>query len=662
MKKLNQWFDNQRKKSEAIVTLEETLLGGSFLRYAWFRLRYFTFRTVVEVMLRLIELKVLLTLLPTAVAYVLIGIRILLVLGSGFWWGALEVFREKLRKLHRAGKSFKMPEVIGIWLSFSLLISFLGLVILLGVGLDKLRHGIRMETVYGLICFFRFLLEIPLTTFHSGVYAIRRIYRPLYWIVAIELVSSLGSLALFPWFGVWALPLAFLISSLLNFSIRFYYTKKVYYFYRYWPLSLNLSLKKWQRFGPLLKNDHFFIAGLAHAFMRYEVLLLILFFHHIKSGSESGNILTLIFILSPLLVASREWAQMFYFDFKRLEEGLYENFRKQFQRQVEDFSLLWGVGVWIMIMSLGTLILRNFSFESFLWLAPFFVINSLLAYEQVKAFSDKNYNLVIQSGFIFFIGTAFLWNFSSSPTAQFAYLGLTTLGALRQVRKNEEFLNQETPHVLSLLEWLEKLKNLSEPVKWGYLEINKEEKIWQLKVLAEEIRVCFNRGGEITLCFPNKILWFEGGAFTAEKLIKTGAGLIKQWTITPFYSRGIEILQSAKLKEVLELNDEIKIGRENLVLRFKDKFPRCFIYDFNEAGQLAHFNAKERRSILFDAVFFARNLCPSASRSAFEVTTLLDQGKIELIFVIPKAKFSQALRDQWSSELRKNNISYAMIS
>ena len=53
MKKLNQWFDNQRKKSEAIVTLEETLLGGSFLRYAWFRLRYFTFRNLQTLILEL---------------------------------------------------------------------------------------------------------------------------------------------------------------------------------------------------------------------------------------------------------------------------------------------------------------------------------------------------------------------------------------------------------------------------------------------------------------------------------------------------------------------------------------------------------------------------------------------------------------------------------
>ena len=662
MKKLNQWFHRQRKRSEAIITLEEILLGGNFLHYAWFRLRYFIFRTLVEVALRFVELKILLFLLPTSVAYVLIGIRILLVLGNGFWWGALEVFREKIRQLHRAGKLFKIPDVIGSWLSLSLLISLAGLIALLIIGGNKLatQDSIKIETIYGLICFFRFLLEISLTTFHSGIYAIRRIYRPLYWIIIIELISSLGALALFPLIGIWSLPLAFLLSSLINFSVRFFYTKKVYHLYLYWPLKLNFSLKRWQRFLPLFQSNHFFTAGLAHAFMRYEVLLLILFFHHLKKGEWSGNILTLIFILTPLLVASREWAQLFYFDFKRLEGGLYENFRKQFQKQVEDFSLLWGLVVWLIILGFSQFILKIYSIEPFLWLAPFFLINSILAYEQVKAFSDKNYNLVIQSGFVFLVGTVFLWNFLPSPTAQFAYLGLATLGALRQVKKNTELSYQDSFHLLPILDWLRQLRNFSGPVKLGWLETSEEGKMWQLKTLAEKIQHHFNAKGRITLCLPDKILWFETGAFTSEKLIKIGAGLIKQWSITPLYSNGAEALQNSILKEILGLRSELLIARDTLAACFKEKFPNGLIYDFNPLGKLNYLGYKEKRSILFDAIFFAKNLVLSKSRSAFEITTLCDEGKIKIIFIIPKTKASHDARSQWVDDLRQINLMNAI--
>lgn len=661
MKKLNQWFHRQRKRSEAIVTLEETLLGGSFLRYAWFRLRYFIFRTIVEVILRFIELKVLLSLLPTSVAYILIGIRILLVCGSGFWWGALEVFREKIRQLHRASKLFKIPDVISSWLSFSLLMSFAGLIILFCVTIYKLiANGVELVTVYGLICFFRFIVEIPLTTFHSGIYAIRRIYRPLYWIIIVELISSLGALALFPLIGVWSLPVTFLISSLVNFLVRFYYTKKAYYFYRYWPLKLNLSLKRWQRFLPLFQNNHFFIAGLAHAFMRYEVLLLILCFHHFKNGVGSGNILTLIFILTPLLVASREWAQLFYFDFKRLEGELYENFRRQFQKQVEDFSLLWGLAVWLIILGLSQFILKAYSINQFFWLAPFFLINSLLAYEQVKAFSDKNYGLVIQSGLVFLVGTAFLWNFSSNPTAQFAYLSLTTLGSLRQVKKNTELAYKNSSHLLPILDWLRQLKSFSEPVKLGWLEINEEGKIWQLKTLAEKIRHHLNVDGQITLYLLDKILWFETGSFSVEKLVKIGAGLIKNWSITSFYSNGIDALQNSQLKGILGLRNELSYTRESLITHFKERFPTGFIYDFNQMDQLVNLDAEERRSILFDAVFFAENLVSSEGQSSFEVTTLCDNGRIELIFVTPKIKVSSEVKKQWTNTLRQMNLMTVM--
>ena len=140
MNKLEGWLSLQKKKSDRIISLEETLLGGSFLKYAYYRLRFFAFRVIVHLALRLLEVKVFLLLLPASTVYAFLIGRILLVSVNAFWWGFLEDLREKVRQLAHAKKLFKIPSLISQWLVISFILSLLGLFVSLFLISFNLKH------------------------------------------------------------------------------------------------------------------------------------------------------------------------------------------------------------------------------------------------------------------------------------------------------------------------------------------------------------------------------------------------------------------------------------------------------------------------------------------------------------------------------------------
>jgi hypothetical protein len=639
MNKLDRWLSSQKKRSDRIISLEETLLGSNFLKYAYYRLRFFAFRVFVHIALRLVEVKIFLLLLPSSTVYVFLIGRILLVSANALWWGILEDLREKVRRLAQSKKLFKIPSLISQWIISSFILSLLGLVCLIFLNLFYHKTILKLETVYLSFCFLRLMLEIPLATFHSGIYAIRRIYRPLYWILIVELIASLGAFSLYPLLGVWAFPLTFFISTLLNLSVRFFYTKKVYLFYRFWPLSFDQVDKRWNTFLSKFNRTNL-ITGVANMLMGYECLILVLFLHKNKMSLGANHLLLLFFILSPLLIAGYEWARLFYFDFKKLEMGFYSHFKQQFQNQVEQFALGWGALNGILVISASYFLAEQEFTDKLWWLLPFFLINSLLAYKQVKAFSEKNYTLLIKSGLTFLGGIFVLWYFPASFQLQSIFLCLVALGALWQLERLEEKIGFGSSFsILPLTEWLRHLKFIEQKVRIGCITFSQDIEFFKLNAFANKIQQRLKAGNEICPFLPNQIFWFERDSedVTKEVVIHQVEGLCREVQLSPFYADGKTAFRESFLKEIIDADiaqDAFDINQLKEI--FNKKIANGLYFIPNSESKLNFLSSHQKRQILFEALNFSKNLTFSKAQSSFEVTAYSPNGEIELIFIIPK--------------------------
>ena len=197
------------------------------------------------------------------------------VLGS-FWWGALEVMRGRVRNLARHGNQNFISSEIGKWLSFSVQLS-IATAVLGGVWFAWLfiRNGgsIGPADLYIASIFMKLSLMFVARCYHSGIYSLRRIYRPVQVIVGVQLSAFLAILALWPLLGAWSFPVAEIISSILATGLMFHYTGRMFKVSGFTPGNF-LDMKRLQY--PFHKSTREGVAaGISNVLLNLESLLVL---------------------------------------------------------------------------------------------------------------------------------------------------------------------------------------------------------------------------------------------------------------------------------------------------------------------------------------------------------------------------------------------------
>ncbi|MCP4382884.1 MAG: hypothetical protein GY798_15940, partial [Hyphomicrobiales bacterium] len=121
MSRFGAWLTETSKADARFPRLEECLLFGGFPRYLLHRLRFFLPTMYARSLVHLAEVATFYFLLP-AHDLPLLMLVILLHFGlEGFWWGALEPMRLRIRQL-RANGNIRAANRIGTyWLRLSVL-------------------------------------------------------------------------------------------------------------------------------------------------------------------------------------------------------------------------------------------------------------------------------------------------------------------------------------------------------------------------------------------------------------------------------------------------------------------------------------------------------------------------------------------------------------
>lgn len=312
MSHLEAWFNRQAEQQIGSVSLQDALLGNQFRAYAWLRLRYFTLRLGTAAALHALKVAVLYQVFSHSEFITVILIQTALGLVGSFWWGLLELMRGQVRDLYRSERQHRISREIGAWLSLSIQISLLTVVIGLAWGLWRVWVGgleFGAAELYLVAVLFGFALSVPSRCYHSGIYAIRRIYRPPLAILTVEAVSFVGILALWPWLGPWSLPVGAIVSNLAATGILVRYTRRSFGFSRLAP-SKFMRLKR-LRPPPEVFTTTALKSGLAYVVMNMDSLLVLALLTARSSSSGNPELFIIFFLLGPTIRAGSDWAQLF---------------------------------------------------------------------------------------------------------------------------------------------------------------------------------------------------------------------------------------------------------------------------------------------------------------------------------------------------------------
>jgi hypothetical protein len=686
MKELNAWWRRAARRAERAVRLEDALLGGRFASYALHRLRYLGARTLVGTVLHAARIVLAYRLFrPSGFAAILV-LEAIASIAGGFWWGTLEVLRSRVRELFRSGRQRETAAVIEAWLLRALRLGSIVAAAAVAWPVAQLtifRRTFTPVDFYITAVLIRFALDVVGRCFHSGIYAVRRVYRPLFSLLFVEFLTFGAVLGLWPLIRAWALPAASLVSALAAAGMVLHYSARTY---------RHVGLAPWKTIGllrPSRRNatrwTDGLAAGAAYAALRLEGILPLV----VAAFPGRGRMPLAAFLLAvaPLVRAGSDWAQLFYFDLKRLDLPLLGRLRVRFERRMAVIAVPIGVLLGLAAFAFGQAIPGRMDATFGAALLVFFVLRSEVAALQMRAFTVGAYGALILSGLIGAAGWLPAGRLSDRPLAALG-LGSASLAAaaLPVLRRKGGGRPSSRPEFLTLPDWMERLKGIPEPVSVSAATFSPgsvyrglddparwiEEDRWSHRMVGEAVVGKLGPRGAVAPAGPGLVVWYERAGrprtVSPEWLLVKGAGLIRLLRTTGETAGGREALRRAA--ELGFFGETIKAPERGsgptisrLIEEFRGLAPRGVVLDpetgLAEKGSPSP-TSVEMQSAMAEALAYAAGFSSFPRRSDFEVTAYVENGEIRFIFLLD-AGTPPTARSRWRARLRCANLQAAIF-
>ncbi len=545
MKRLTAWGVKQARAERNAVTLEDALLTGSFTRYFVHRLRFLLARTVVATLIHALKIILLLGAFPRSEFLIIVVAQAVAALIGDFWWGALEELRSQIRLLQRRGRRYLVPKEIGRWLS---LVAPAALIVPILAGIYaavELATGqLSPVEAYVAVLAAAVALDLVTRTYHSGAYALRRVYRPLPTLIAVDVVSVAVLIVLWPVLGLWAYPAAELVSLIVVISISLRYTSRTY---RSLAMPTLMPLIRERRRVPSLATLRASLApGIAYALVGLEALVVVAGLAVITT--EAGTaLIVLLAAISPLSRASFEWARLLYFDLKRLELPLLAGLRQKFDRAMVWLAVVIGLIAGIVACVIALVMLDQPTALLLVALVALFLVRSVLAAAQMQAFTRTVYARLAIAGIVGVIGLVLVFALVTPADERL-------LGAAAALAVSLALLALLPPPtdpgdmVLAPSDWLRTFRAQARPARVAQLRFDASQTVravtpemrrteeWRREEVANRIAERIRRRGGFAAWVGAHELWLASPADRApldtRVLVHHGAGLVRTTRMT----------------------------------------------------------------------------------------------------------------------------------
>ncbi len=381
------------------------LLGGRGFAYARYRLGFLSIRMLLRTGIHALEIAILVgALVPFDFIAPLITYRALSSVAGAAHWGALEVLRTRVRELvGRRQLGAARLQVEG-WLGVTLVTcgALVLLTLALEVGTSIALARITLRDAFGLACVLRLTSDSALRVMHAGVFALRRVYRPLWSSLVPDLLELAILAAAFESYGVWALPVAIVAGGSCDAVLSFVFARRAY-------LQRRLPLPSFARSFRALRTAQLRSAGahaLANVSLQLDGLVLLLL---VYAGQSGGAFATVYYVLRPLMAASTQGLRTFYFDLKRVESAGLRAFRPQLLRYLEVLSVGWAMLLAALTLAFARLWYEELPTFELLLLVPLFVVRSAFSLVQLVSFGAGDLGRLFRLAVLVLAGLACLW-------------------------------------------------------------------------------------------------------------------------------------------------------------------------------------------------------------------------------------------------------------
>lgn len=703
MEQVTAWFERQAKRERGIVHLEDGLLAGRFGPYFGYRLRFFVVRWGAASVLQLTKVLLLRELFAPGAFLSVVSAAAVAGLMSGAWWGTLECLRTEVRQSYRLSSRTWTSLLIGRWVSAAVraALLILGAVCLAvlaiawsGVGPDAAALAVGAIAI-------RVAFELPVRAYHAGVYALRRVYRPVQTILVLEALSLGALVVLAQPLGAYAVAASELIVALAFALVAIRYTARAGRTLGLRPGAHLRILPRWsrnRRLGPAaghwLRSAAVAVrAGAAPAaagaLMALDSLVVLALAAAAADLRPAGTWAALLLAaIAPTIRAGFDWAKLMYFDFKRLDAAWFADQRRHLDRAATIAALVIAGCLFVYAVVVADVILRLPS-ASWIGLAVLLAGASLLGLAQMEAFTRGAFRRVAVGGIGLGVGLAAAAPAAARGVDPLLFVGIVSLASAAATRLAGRMWHGGRGGPADAMlptQWLTALRSTPGAVNVGTLRVPRgawgprpsqgDDRAdgWRARRLARRLARVAGPDGGVTSLPPDRLLWFVPARvpgrgrrplLDAAQALRAAGGRVRQLRTGGPFADGrtavAEVVAWGAIEQARAVSNEPSVSLiepARLIERFGALLPDGVVLRSGSSADDAWLSGRRRRTVLFAATAYARDLEPDRRALPLEVTAWCPAGRLEMLFVA-HASAPRNARRRWCAELRAANLEAA---
>ena len=677
MNDIERWFGRTRQHQNRTVSLYASLLTGQILAYFRYRLRYALLLDGIAFVIHVAEFLIILASLGGLAAFTVMILRVGSIVVGGAWWGLLEIMRERLRALGLSRDRDGIEREIGSWLVLSVLAATaatIGGAVILSLLLPS--EGDKLGHLYAFLVVVELALRMPVRVLHSGMYATRRIYRPL-WSLFAPTAAQLLVIAVGVFFyPAVAVVIAIIVANAISIWITVHYTIRLYRLNGLWPnYRPSRSLRSLLPSIPPMQGVEATLAGLG---LRLDAVALLLIGGIYGTSTRALDLTAglqawreidafqFFYLVLPLFRGAYECAAVFYFDFVRLRRipALIE-YRVWFFHRLLWITPVITAYFWGLAVLLGLFVLPDVPFSFLLALLPLFVLRSLIGTYQVRLFAEHRFRTMnltfVFTGFLFLL----VW-IDANPVSDLVELTAAML-VLLVVHINVQHWRDRTPPCptqLPLGDWVRALAAEPGPVRAGTISVPDWVPSRQRSAAINVMRETLAETGCLAFYSATKLVFYTRSSavdgddqphLVVQRITGGAANRGFYWREPAADGRdALDRIGAARWISDITGVPRPPQSPELLRSEFLDIFPDGFVADVRTRA-----GARDMRGLDSSVVSL---LLPAAMKSLDDdalvvsvaqrwVSPIFDHNKVRMVFVLPSTPASPAFH-RWLRTLK----------
>lgn len=677
MNDVDRWFERTARRNRTPVSLYSCLLTGRLGSYFTYRLRYPFLIDTVRFAVHVAEFFILLSHLGGVAAFTVMVLRAGSLIVGGGWWGLLEIMRERLRHFARLGRREASEYEIGRWLMLSVMVG-LGVTAAGAAAVWALsREGADpVARLYAFLIVVELAIDLPVRVLHSGVYATRRVYKPI-WSMFAPTVVQLAILGFgFAFYPAAAIVISIILSNAIGIWITVHYCLASY---RLMGLRPRFVAKGARALGhlpriPLRLGFETTMAGLSFRLDAVLVLALIGFYgtntrtFDLTAGLASWqniDAFQFFYLILPLFRGTYDSAGIFYFDLVRLRNSaVLRRLQLLFFHRLLLIAPVIALFFWSLAAALAIVVLHDVPLSFLLALIPLFVLRSVIGIYQMRLFADGRFTFHIASLILLVV---LLWLVWLNPNPAGDLIQITAAMAIQLiVLMNGQHLRDRRdavpPALLPLREWIQNASREPTGVVAGTLALPRSTTTKQRSAVLNLMRNHVDGAGHFAFRSPANLVYYIREHSVPNGMDGIQFHLDLQATSGGIAGRGgISRLPAAAGRETVVDLIPATVARDDrpapqdlsgLTERFRTLFPDGIVFDTDDPAGAKQVGTLDPHLVagIMPAVLATdddgSDLLKVAGR---RFTPIYQSGELRLIFILPADPDGERLR-HWLNE------------